>query len=302
MRADWKLLMAFEAVARHGSFSRAATELNVQQPAMSRRVASLEAAVGVQLLHRTRPALSLTPEGEILHRAVSGSLVQVHAAMDQIVKHPDQNTLIVNTTIGFASCFLMRRMHAFREAYPDIMVELVSRDQSYGYQEKAADIIILFAHPSNLPGTSQKLIFGEEMIAVCAPGYQSVPSEGTKELVTHRLLHLTQGIHANDWDMFLGDEAGNQSAPNSSERFTSFIIYLQAVLNGDGIALGWENLLEDHLSAGTLVRASPHTFRSDRGYFCCLTTRAQENRAAQKFLDWIAGVVPSNDVGSVLEH
>ena len=60
MPTDWKLLLAFEAVARHGSFSRAAQQLNVQQPAMSRRVAALETLLGTRLLHRTRPVLSLT--------------------------------------------------------------------------------------------------------------------------------------------------------------------------------------------------------------------------------------------------
>jgi len=292
MRADWKLLVAFEAVARHGSFSRAASEMNVQQPAMSRRVSALETALGVQLLHRTRPALSLSPEGEILYRAVSGSLVQVHAAMDQIERRPHQDSVIVNTTIGFASCFLMKRMHAFRDAYPDIIIELVSRDQSHTYQESAADVIILFEDPSCLPGARQKLIFGEEMIAVCAPGYLPEPLGTPTDLITHRLLHLTQGIHGNDWQKFLGAGTGTVPVPNSSERFTSFIIYLQAVLNGDGIALGWEYLLEDHLTAGTLMRASPHIFRSERGYFACLTRRAHNNSAAEKFLDWIANIVP----------
>lgn len=291
MHTDWKLLMAFEAVARHGSFSRAADELNVQQPAMSRRVAVLEAALGVQLLHRTRPTLNLSREGEILYRAVSGSLVQVNTAIDQIERHPHQDSVVVNTTIGFASCFLMKRMHAFRDAYPDIIVELVSRDQSHTYRESAADVIILFEDPSNLPGERQKLIFGEEMIAVYAPGYMSEPVEDHKSLLGQRLLHLTQGIHGNDWDTYLGAGAHDMKAPDTSQRFTSFIIYLQAVLNGDGIALGWEHLLEDHLASGTLVRASSHVLRSKRGYFACLTKRAHNNPAAEKFLDWLSGIV-----------
>lgn len=287
MPADWKLLLAFEAVARHGSFSRAAQELNVQQPAMSRRVAALETLLGTQLLHRARPALSMTSDGEILYRAVSGSLVQVQTALDQIESRAQKSTVIVNTTIGFASCFLMKRLHGFRDAHPDIMIELVSRDLNDSYQENKADVIITFDEPDHLPGVDQHLIFGEQMIAVCAPSYLKAPFQDRADLLDHRLLHLTQGLHGQDWVSYLGRPIGDIGAPASSDRFTSFIIYLQAVLNGDGIALGWEHLLDDHLASGSLVRAAAHVHRSDRGYFACLTKRAHANTAAREFVDWI---------------
>lgn len=290
MPADWKLLLAFEAAARHGSFSRAAQELNVQQPAMSRRVAALEALLGTRLLHRTRPALSLTSDGEVLYRAVSGSLVQVQTAMDQIENQAQKSTVIVNTTIGFASCFLMKRLHGFRDAYPDIMIELVSRDLNDSYHEAKADVIITFDEPDHLPGVAQHRIFGEQMIAVCAPGYLKVPLQDRADLLHHRLLHLTQGIHGQDWARYLERAAGDIRAPSSADRFTSFIIYLQAVLNGDGIALGWDHLLDDHLASGSLIRAASHVHSSSRGYFACLTKRAHANTAARDFVDWIASL------------
>lgn len=290
MPANWKLLLAFEAVARHGSFSRAAQELNVQQPAMSRRVAALETLLGTQLLHRARPALSMTSDGEILYRAVSGSLVQVQTALDQIESRAQKSIVIVNTTIGFASCFLMKRLHGFRDTHPDIMIELVSRDLNDGYQENKADVIITFDEPDHLPGVDQHLIFGERMIAVCAPGYLVAPLQDRADLLDHRLLHLTQGIHGQDWAGYLGRAVGDLGVPTSSERFTSFIIYLQAVLNGDGIALGWEHLLDNHLASGSLVRAANHVHRSNRGYFACLTKRAQTNTAARDFVAWIASL------------
>ena len=80
MRApDWRLLNAFEAVARLGSFSRAAAELNVLQPAVSRRLAQLEEELGVTLIRRTRPVATLTPEGQTLFGAVSTGMSQISA-------------------------------------------------------------------------------------------------------------------------------------------------------------------------------------------------------------------------------
>ncbi len=297
MKLDWKLLVAFEAVARHGSFSRAAEELNVQQPAMSRRVSALEAVLGVRLLHRSRPSLSLSAEGDILYRAISGSLIQVQAACDQIARRAEKNVVVVNTTIGFASCFLMKRLHAFRDAHPNITIELVSRDQSDTYHEAGADVIIMFDSPANLPGIRQELIFAEQMIAVCAPGYLPKPAVGRADLLGRRLLHLTKGIHADDWAKFLEGTGLEIPIPGSAERFTSFIIYLQAVLNGEGIALGWEHLLEEHLANGTLVRATPHVVRSERGYFACLTKRAEQNGPASRFLEWVGTLVIAERTG-----
>lgn len=287
-RLNWKLLTAFEAVARNGTFSRAAQELNVLQPAMSRRVAALESELGVRLLHRTRPAVTLTPEGEVLFHAVAGSLMQVQTAVEQIRLPTERNTLVVDTTIGFASCYLMQRLPAFRAAHPDIVVELVSRDLSDRYHEGGSDVIIVFDEPDRLPGARQALIFAEEMVPLCAPSYLSAPLV-VEALPEHRLLHLVHGLHTRDWQRYLDGTGVHAAPPGSAERFTSFTVYLQAALNGDGIMLGWEHLLQDHIAAGQLIRVCARRLETERGYFACVTGRAGESRAARVFVDWLTG-------------
>lgn len=292
-RLNWKLLTAFEAVVRNGTFSRAAQELNVLQPAMSRRVAALEQELGVHLLHRTRPMVTLTPEGQVLFDAVAGSLVRVQTAVEQISAPREQAAIVVDSTIGFASCYLMQRLPEFRSRHPDLVVELLSRDLSDRYQEAAADVIILFDDPDRLPGVKSAIIFGEEMIPLCAPGFLNdpVPSD---QLGNHRLLHLVHGIHTGDWDRYASGTDLQIAPPGSADRFTSFMVYLQAALNGDGIMLGWEHLLQDHIEAGRLVRASDRVVPTDRGYFACLSARAAHNPHAQVFWDWISRP-PSDD-------
>ncbi|MEM8687305.1 MAG: LysR substrate-binding domain-containing protein [Pseudomonadota bacterium] len=292
MHPNWKALIAFEAVARHGSFSHAATELNVLQPAMSRRVAELERALGVHLIHRTRPKLSLSPEGQILFRAISSSLVQVETALEQVRRSGEQSGLVVDTTIGFASCFLLKRLAAFREAHADIAVELISRDLNASFRESEADLIIAFDKPERLPGSHHQLIFSEEMIAVCAPAYAPALSLSPEQLADCRLLHLTQGIHRQDWDRFIAGTGVVLPPATSSEKFMSFTVCLQAALNGEGIAIGWEHLLEDHLAAGHLVRASKRRVATARGYYCCHTARGRNAPRAKIFADWICGLVP----------
>ena len=167
---NWKLLTAFEAVARHRNFTRAASELNVQQPSVSRRVAELEAQLGVGLILRTRPMATLTPDGELLFRAIAGGMLQIQSAIDQITSPRESNVVVVNTTIGFASCYLMQRLASFRAANPDITVELVSRDQNETYRSSQADILIIFDAPERLPQGRTKRIFSERLVPVSKPG------------------------------------------------------------------------------------------------------------------------------------
>lgn len=292
MRApDWRLLNAFEAVARHGSFSRAAAELNVLQPAVSRRVARLEEELGVSLMRRTRPMVTLTPEGQALFGAVSTGISQITSAMARVSRRPENSPLVINTTIGFASCFLLRRLNQFSELHPEIMIELISRDLNDGYREEGCDIITVFESTERLPGVEQSRIFEEEMIAVCSPSYKQRHPVLGHDFAGHRLLHLTVGIHGEDWKRFCAGTGDAVASPAPADRFTSFMVYLQAAMNGDGIAIGWSHLLQDHLDSGQLVLASDRRVETDRGYFCCITHQGRKRDATRLFSNWLASCV-----------
>lgn len=287
---NWKLLTAFEAVARHRNFSRAAGELNVQQPAVSRRVAALETELGVTLLRRTRPRTTLTKQGEQLYGALTGAVTQVRGALEEIGRRPDDNVVTVNTTIGFASCYLMKRLSGFRSANPQIAIELVSRDQNDAYGEDGADIVTVFDHPDRLPGARQAKIFPETLVAVSTPALAEEIGDDLETLSRQTLLHLTIGIHGDDWRTYFDQTGLAAPPPASDQRFTSFMVYLQAALNGDGIILGWETLLRDQFDIGQLAPIGTRRISTARGYFACLTARAIANPAAVLFWEWLAGL------------
>ncbi len=287
---NWKLLTAFEAVARHRNFSRAATELNVQQPAISRRVAALEAELGVSLLRRTRPTATLTREGEVLFLALTGGIAEVRSALDQVRQTPDRDLVTVNTTIGFANCYLMKRLPTFRAANPDVTIELISRDLNDSYADGRADIVIVFDRPDRLPGTRQARIFPEVLVPVARPALAAAVADEPAALVRQPLLHLTMGLHGEDWRTYFEGTGAMPAPPSSDRRFTSFVVYLQAALNGDGIMLGWETLLRDQIELGQLAPASSRRVRTSRGYFACLTPRATASAAAVRLWDWLAAL------------
>ncbi len=285
---DLKLLEAFETAARHVSFTRAAQELNVLQPAVSRKISQLEKDLGVTLFLRTKPNLTLTPEGEALYAGVSSGLEKIKGAAEAIRANPQTDALVVNTSIGFASCYLMPRLAAFGRAYPNIELELVTRDQNRSFDPELCDVIVMFGD-DDLPGVVSKLIFPEELIAVTGADHGSAGAMlMPEELVGERLLHLSDHYHSGDWDRYFSGTGVKAPDAPRSQRFTSFMVYLQAAINGEGIALGWRYLLDDLVASRRLHVVSAHKYTSTRGYYCCVSKRGKAKPAAKAFLEWIS--------------
>ncbi len=109
---------------------------------------------------------------------------------------------------------------------------------------------------------------------VARPGFVVSGSEDLQALVSSPLLHLAKGIHKDDWQIFFGGTGCQPAAARSDQKFTSFMVCLQAALNGDGIMLGWEHLMQSYFELGLLARVGQRRVHTDRGYFACLNKRA----------------------------
>ncbi|MEX0307437.1 MAG: LysR substrate-binding domain-containing protein [Ruegeria sp.] len=198
--------------------------------------------------------------------------------------------VVVNTTIGFASCYLMQHLAEFRLKHPEIAVELVSRDQNEAYKNAQADVLIVFDEPNNLPSSRAAHIFSEKLVPVGSPNAFQPVGDDMKRLAQCELLHLSTGVHSHDWEIYFKGTDILAPAPSSEQKFTSFMVYLQAALNGDGIILGWETLFQNLLDQGQLIRLTSREVHTDRGYFGCLSDRAEENPAALTFWKWVSSL------------
>ena len=283
-----KLLIAFEAAARHLSFSKAALELNVQQPAVSRQIGALEGELRAPLFIRSKPRLTLTAEGQELFAAVTAGFGGIAQAARRIASSAQHDRLVIDTSIGFAGCFLMRRLGDFAKRHPEIDLELVTRDQNAAFDDSDADVVVIFGE-AGLPDSRSRLVFPEELLAVCAPG--RLPGGrllAREELMAERLLWLNDSYHLADWETYFG-------APRPPEArrkaYNSYSIYLQAILDGEGIGLGWAHLLDDHFAAGSLRLASAHRVGTSRGYHCCVLDGSRNRQQALAFADWLVGLV-----------
>src|ERR1700687_6035436 len=113
-------LRAFEAAARHESFTRAAEELCVTQGAVSHQVKALEAELGVKLFNRRRQRLVITEAGRGYLEGVRGALDRIAAGTERLLQRQSAGSLTVSTSPNFASKWLVHRLGRFAEAHPGI--------------------------------------------------------------------------------------------------------------------------------------------------------------------------------------
>ena len=279
---------AFDAAARHLSFSRAAEELNVLQPAISRHVAALEAELGTRLFARTKPRLTLTEDGVLLAKAVSQGFGAIRGGLDAVRTRAHEDTIVVSASIGFTSLYLLPRLAGFQADHPDTKLQIVTRDQNPDYDPAKCDVVILFGE-HGIPGCPSLQIFPERMVAICRPDllHDGQPYSRAA-LAGQKLLHMSERDHNGDWGRYFQGTGKKVPPPPGHDTYLSFMVYLRAIQNGLGIGIGWRPLIDEFLANGTLALACDHEHDSKRGYFCSVTALGKTKTGAHLFQNWIA--------------
>src|SRR6201997_5621430 len=122
-------LRAFEAAARHMSFSKAADEFHVTPAAISHQIHALEEDLGVRLFHRLNRSIELTASARVLLPGLSDAFTGIHAALRRLRAHNDTGTLTVTASPSIAAKWLVLRLHRFQERHPDIDVRISATDE-----------------------------------------------------------------------------------------------------------------------------------------------------------------------------
>lgn len=265
-------LVVFEAAARHLSFTRASEELHLTQAAVSRQIHLLEQNLGVLLFNRDKRAVSLTPEGERLKRTVSmalGHIAETSVALRQAHHEPHIN---LHTNTAFGALWLMRRIGRFRASFPDIQLRLVSSDDEIDLLNSNIDLSISYGEGErDWPGLDATRLLEDELFPVCSPDFMDRLSKdfGIEDLPGQPLLHL-EGIDPtwmswSTWFRHMGIEIDDRAPRKTS--FNNYLVILQAAQEGQGIAMGWRQLVQPFVDAGQLVRPIPDSLKADSAYY-----------------------------------
>jgi DNA-binding transcriptional LysR family regulator len=290
-------LRVFEAVARHGSFSRAADELCVTQSAVSHQVRGLEAWFGGPLFERSGNRATLLPHAEKLAQALSRALEDIDAACRQARRAGGPPRLSVAAIPSVAVCWLIPRLDSFRARAPGTEVRLVYAFYGHPIDFRDVDLAMVFATaPPAPPGMTVTRVFPGDTAPVCAPHLGSRPSTAA-EMVRAGLLHDTD---ESGWRAWL-DAVGEADLPVSpGPVFEDFNLLRAAALAGQGIALCPLAIIADDLRQGRLVQLADRTIRSECGYYIVTRDTADHpaSPAVRLFRDWVLSTAGDEAGGS----
>lgn len=282
-------LVAFEAAARHLSFTRAAQELRVSREAVSRQMRILESHLGAALFIRQHRALDLTPAGQALEAVVRQGLQEIARTADDLRRAGRRAKVTVTATIAISSYWLTPRLPKFRAAHPEAEIRVVVSDSPVDMLADGIDVGLRYGD-GKWPGVRSVHLFDVESFPVCTPSYLrgSPPIETPADLLGHTLLNLDGAPHAlEDWAWWLKGTGVRAPAAFQILGFDSYANVIQAALEGQGIALGFAGIIDDLLSGGQLVRPLSAALSKGGAVYLVVPAGARLAPVAQDFFDWV---------------
>ncbi len=296
-------LEAFEASARHLSFTKAADELALTQSAVSRQIAALEDHYGLALFRRLHRALRLTDDGQTLLQAVSEVLDQLHAVGGELKRDRRAKTVVVTTTPGFAGLWLIPRLAGFTAARPDVDVRISAGYKVVNLNRDGFDLAIRYQSEDAIDAGAE-LLFGDVVLPVCSPRLLRDPGrplKTPKDLRHHVLMYLDSGPGADmqDWPIWLRAMKLEDLRPASVLHFSQFDQLINAAISGQGVALGRSPLLKQMLKDRRLVAPFKKTVASPRSYYLVRSTSAARKPEVEDFAAWVTNeALTTSDPGS----
>jgi len=290
-------LIAFEAAARHQSFTSAAAELSLTESAISRQIATLEDQLSLKLFSRIKKRVALTKAGRQYSSQVRAVLDQLEHDMFNIMAHGGIKEILELAVLPtFCSQWLIPRIGRFYEQNPDMRVNISARSEMFLFKDTNFDAAIHFGQ-ATWPGTVSDFLFKEQIIAVCNPVLlKNGKLDHPEEILNLPLLHLTSRPNAwRNWFEKI-NMSGNKVLQGS--RYEHFSILISAACAGLGIALIPQFLIVNELARGELVVAIDRPLQSQGAYYLVTPEENVSNKALQHFKNWILGEVRCEDEGS----
>ncbi|MES2820152.1 MAG: LysR substrate-binding domain-containing protein [Pseudomonadota bacterium] len=278
-------LLAFEAAARHESFTRAAQELALTQSAICRQIAGLEDFLGIALFRRSRRGVKLTEAGLSYSRRVAAQLDAVERDTLAVMGQHGSGRLELAVVPTFGTQWLLPRLKAFQALHPEVTVNLTNRTRPFLFADTEFDAALYFGD-GDWSGTASYLLMGENPLPVCSP----VLLDGQARLepeVLGRLPLLQQSTRPYAWRQWFNAQGLNLPGDMAGPRYELFSMLAQAAMHGMGMALIPPFLIERELAEGRLAIALDRPLRSDKAYYLMIPERKAESAALVAFRDWL---------------
>jgi LysR family glycine cleavage system transcriptional activator len=290
---------AFEAAARHESFSRAAEELFVTPAAISQQVKALEGWLDVELFQRQPRGLLLTSAGKLYLSRLTDLLDRLADATEAVKNAGHTAVLTVSATPGFAAMWLGPRLWNFANAHPELDIRISTSVRPVDLVRDGMDVAIVYG-PGGAPGLISELLMRDMVTPVCSPRLLEGPHplREPKDLRHHVLLHNESPVVSSfrmDWEDWLQAAGVQGVATHRGLHFNDPTLVIQEAIAGRGVALGHTALIGEELKAGRLVQPFELMLVGRGDYYVIHQPGAEQLPNAAAFLAWLRTQVAQED-------
>lgn len=284
-------LRAFEAVAQHLSFAKAAEDLHVTKAAVAQQVRLLEADIGTSLVRRAGRGLALTEAGQAGLRDVKEGFARLAAGARRMREARGRDLLVVSAGASFAATWLVRRIGRFKQEHPEIDVLLDAARSATEVDREGIDASIVWG-TGDFPGFVSVRLFEEHAFPVCSPRLQdgNPPLRELADLRHHTLLHLEWDWHHGawpDWETWLKTAGVTEVDVSRGIWFNQMSIALEAAIQGQGVALSTRALAADEIRIGHLVAPFATSVETPFGYYLVCRSEIMRNAKFMALRQWL---------------
>lgn len=279
-----KALRAFEAVARRGTMTAAAQELNVTHSAISHQIASLETNLGVTLFDRVGRGVTLSDAGRELLPAVSSAFDNIAAATARMARPVSSGNLSVACMPALLSYWLMPRLGDFTDRFPGIQLTFDATSDQEQRWASGADIQILYGE-QDWTGYWFKPLSELALFPVVSPSLMNThPIRTVTDLAKHVILHADEG---REWRQWLAAADALSMAMNTQHNMGDARMAIEAAVHGHGAAIGDSVTSADLLARGQLIAPFGMSVPAAGAFYIACHSDLRQLPVVNAFIDWL---------------
>ena len=276
-------LRAFEASARHLSFTNAAAELNLTQAAISKQVKLLEHFLRERLFERLPRSLTLTKAGAAYLPKVNDAFERLAAGTQEVFGNRRNAMLTVRAPVGWAVNWIAERLPSFFEEYPKVPVRIISSVWSEDAETEKYDLDLRYGS-GKWPGIVAQRVTWERLDPLCTPEI-AARIGSPDDLAKERLLHVLG--YKEGWATWLAAAGATKVNSGAGEQFDSSLMAYEVAANGGGIALGRTSMSAKEIKSGRLVRPFVLSVPVQEAFFVLTPEEGLNHPDATIFKDWL---------------
>lgn len=280
-------IKAFHAASRHLNFSRAAEELGVTQGAVSKQILALEDFIGAKLFERVANGLELTDEGQSLKNITLPAFDMLISGFSRFERRePRSQKVRIATLASFAASALAPRLDRLEAAFPEVELEILSTDRLINHAREEVDFSIRYGRG-----------VAEDMVCEPIGSAELIPVKHRDYDIDSPSLRRLRVFSVNEWQHWERERGDRLTRAGRTMMIHEFLVALNAVLIGQGIALLPELIVRQHLQKQTLVQFAEPVRDWPYQYYIAMLPNAPRRRYVASIIDWLKHDIMDSQAG-----